>query len=54
MKKTDKFFWMAQADEAFRDLKHMVMSPPILAVPAAKEPMLVYIAATNMSSAWCW
>src|SRR4051812_29934191 len=47
MKKTDKFIWTAQADEAFRDLKRMLTSPPILASLTAKEPMLMYIAITN-------
>ena len=47
MKKTDKFVWTAQVDEAFRDLKRMLTSPPILVAPATKEPMLMYITATN-------
>ncbi|KAM0888519.1 hypothetical protein ACQ4PT_028293 [Festuca glaucescens] len=35
------------ADGAFRDLKRMLSTTPILALPASKEPMVMYIAATN-------
>src|ERR1043165_8062546 len=47
MKKTEKFTWTPQADKAFRELKHMLSTTPILAAPIEKEPMLLYIAATN-------
>lgn len=47
MKKTTKFDWTPQADEAFRDLKRMLSTVPILAASAAKEPMMMYIAATT-------
>ena len=47
MKKTDRFTWSAQADEAFAELKRMLASAPILASPLPKEPMLLYVAATN-------
>jgi hypothetical protein len=47
LKKTDKFVWTAQADAAFLDLKHTLSTAPILAAPGPKEPMLLYIAATN-------
>ncbi|KAK1619890.1 hypothetical protein QYE76_025407 [Lolium multiflorum] len=35
------------ADEAFRDLKRVLSTAPILASPASMEPMLLYIDATN-------
>ncbi|XP_037462228.1 uncharacterized protein LOC119333442, partial [Triticum dicoccoides] len=35
------------AGEAFLQLKKMLTTPPVLAAPAAKEPMLLYIAATS-------
>ncbi|KAM0900234.1 hypothetical protein ACQ4PT_020788 [Festuca glaucescens] len=35
------------ADAAFRDLKRVLSTAPILASPASKEPMLMYIATTN-------
>ena len=47
MKKTDKFIWTSQAVEAFSELKKMLATAPILASPLPKEPMLLYVAATN-------
>src|SRR3954468_9093382 len=47
MKKTKKFTWTPQADEAFRELKRKLSTTPILAAPIEKEPMMLYIAATN-------
>src|SRR3954465_14415574 len=47
MKKTDKFVWTDQADEAFKDLKRMLSIAPVLAAPIEKEPMMLYIAATT-------
>jgi hypothetical protein len=47
MKKSDTFVWMTQADTTFKELKKMLSTAPILASPLPKEPMLLYIAATN-------
>src|SRR3954466_14149909 len=47
MEKSDKFIWTPQADNAFHELKKMLFTTPILASPLSKEPMLLYIAATN-------
>src|SRR3954467_5073570 len=47
MKKMEKFTWTPQASEAFRELKRMLSTAPILAAPMEKEPMMLYIAATN-------
>src|SRR3954468_6638726 len=47
MKKTKKFTWTPQANEAFKELKHMLCTVSILAAPIEKESMLLYIAATN-------
>jgi uncharacterized membrane protein len=46
MKKMDHFVWSQRADEAFNDLKRALSTAPILAAPAPREPMLLYIAAT--------
>ena len=47
LKKSDKFEWTAEAQTTFEDLKRMLSIPPLLVRPAEKEPMLLYIAATN-------
>jgi hypothetical protein len=46
MKKVDHFFWSQCADDAFNDLKRALSTAPILAAPAPREPMLLYITAT--------
>src|SRR4051812_42481945 len=47
MKKADKFTWTQQADSAFHELKKTLATTPILASPLFKEPMFLYVAATN-------
>jgi hypothetical protein len=44
---TDEEVWKMQADAAFKELKQMLSTAPVLASPMPKEPMLLYIAATN-------
>jgi hypothetical protein len=46
MKKADHFVWSQRTDDAFNDLKRALSTAPILAAPALREPMLLYIAAT--------
>src|SRR3954467_13737231 len=47
MKKTDKFIWTPKENEAFKDLKCMLSTAPVLAASIEKEPMMLYIAATT-------
>jgi ribonuclease HI len=47
LKKSDTFVWTDEADAAFLDLRRMLSTAPILAAPAPREPMMMYIAATN-------
>lgn len=47
LKKSDSFEWTNEAHATFDDLKHLLSTPPILATPAEKEPLLLYITATN-------
>jgi hypothetical protein len=46
MKKTDHFVWSQRDDDAFNDLKQALSTAPVLAAPASREPMLLYIATT--------
>ena len=47
LRKTEKFIWDAEADEALEELKKQLSQAPILAAPKPKEPMLLYISANN-------
>jgi hypothetical protein len=48
MKKSDKKFeWTEEADAAFSQLKKVLSTPPVLVAPKEREPLLLYIAATN-------
>jgi hypothetical protein len=45
--KTPMFKWTEEADTTFVPLKKVLTRPTLLAAPEAKDPMLMYIAATN-------
>jgi hypothetical protein len=45
--KTNKFTWTEEAQAAFDDLKRRLSTSLVLVTPREKEPMLMYIAATN-------
>jgi hypothetical protein len=47
MKRTGKFEWTPEADKAFAELKRYLTSPPIMVAPTLREPLLLYIAATQ-------
>ena len=47
LKKTDKFEWTEEANEAFKRLKTYLTSPPVLTPPKKNEDMMLYIAATS-------
>ena len=47
LKKTDKFEWTEEANEAFKRLKAYLTSSPVLTPPKKYEDMLLYIAATS-------
>ena len=49
LKKSDNFEWTEEADAALQQPKVALTSPPILAAPRAEEPMLLYVAATNLA-----
>jgi hypothetical protein len=47
-KKSGKFQWTDEANDAFEKLKAYVTSSPFLTPPMKKEDMLLYIAAITM------
>jgi len=47
LKKTDRFAWTPEAQEALDKLKVLLMKAPILVPPADGEPLLLYVAATT-------
>ena len=47
MKKSDSFEWTPEAQAAFVDLKRTLTTPPILVAPRKREPLFLYVAATN-------
>jgi hypothetical protein len=47
LRKTNNFTWTEEAQTAFDDLKRHLSMSPVLVTPREKEPMLLYIAATN-------
>jgi hypothetical protein len=50
LKRHDKFQWTEEAKQALQDLKHHLQSPPILMAPQLGENLLLYIAATTLTS----
>ena len=47
LKKTDKFEWTKEANEAFKRLKAYLTSSPVLTPPKKYEGMMLYIVATS-------
>jgi hypothetical protein len=47
LRKTERFSWTPEAEEALGNLKALLTSAPILVPPAAGEALLIYIAATT-------
>src|SRR5664279_4989166 len=48
LKKSNKFVWTEEAEAALAQLKDILSKSPILVAPRAQEPMLLYMAATNL------
>jgi hypothetical protein len=52
LKKSDKFEWTDEADQALEELKTFLTMPPVMVPPAPKETLLLYIfASTQVVSA---
>ena len=47
MKNTKEFEWTDEAQIAFANLKKVLSTPPIIAVPREKEPLFLYIIAKS-------
>jgi hypothetical protein len=47
LKKSDKFKWTDEADQALEELKTFVTTPPVMVPPAPKETLLLYISAST-------
>ncbi|XP_062210827.1 uncharacterized protein LOC133912221 [Phragmites australis] len=46
LKKTGRFDWTPEAEQAFHNLKKYLTSPPVLVAPSEGEPLLLYVLAT--------
>jgi hypothetical protein len=47
LRKTERFTWTPEAEEALENLKALLTNAPILVPPAAGEALLIYVAATT-------
>jgi hypothetical protein len=47
LRKTERFTWTPEAEEALENLKALLTSAPILMPPVAGEALLIYVAATT-------
>jgi hypothetical protein len=47
LRKTERFSWTPEAEEALGNLKALLTCAPILVPPAAGEALLIYVAATT-------
>ncbi|GKB93952.1 reverse transcriptase domain-containing protein, partial [Tanacetum coccineum] len=45
--KRSDFHWIAEAEEAFKQMKHLIVELPMLVAPMEKEELIVYLAATK-------
>jgi hypothetical protein len=47
LKKSDRFKWSNEADQALEELKTFLTMPPVMVPPALKETMLLYISVST-------
>jgi hypothetical protein len=47
LKKSDKFKWTDEADQALEELKTFLTTPPVMVPPTPKETLLLYISAST-------
>ncbi|XP_074300332.1 uncharacterized protein LOC141631578 [Silene latifolia] len=49
LRKSQKFEWTANYEQAFRELKHYLSTPPLLLKPEQGEPLFLYLAVTEVA-----
>ncbi|XP_074296940.1 uncharacterized protein LOC141627605 [Silene latifolia] len=49
LRKSQKFEWTADHEQAFRELKHYLSNPPMLPKPEPGEPLFLYLAVTELA-----
>jgi hypothetical protein len=47
LRKTERFAWTLEAEEALGNLKKLLSNAPILVPPSEREPLLLYVAMTT-------
>jgi hypothetical protein len=47
LKKSDKFEWTDEVDQALEELKTFLTTPPVMVPPAPKETLLLYISTST-------
>jgi hypothetical protein len=47
LRKSESFSWTEEAEQAFQELKHHLVSLPILVAPELEEPLYLYITAVT-------
>jgi hypothetical protein len=47
LKKSDRFKWTDEVDQALEELNIFLTTPPVLVPPASKETLLLYISAST-------
>eukprot|EP01018_Ginkgo_biloba_P014826 Gb_24854 [translate_table: standard] len=49
LKKDTVFHWNRECQQAFEQLKHYLLNPPVLVSPIPRKPLLLYISATQVA-----
>ncbi|XP_074297348.1 uncharacterized protein LOC141628059 [Silene latifolia] len=49
LKKSQRFEWTAEHEQAFRELKQYLSTPPLLSKPEQGEPLFLYLAVTEVA-----
>ncbi|XP_074266525.1 uncharacterized protein LOC141589801 [Silene latifolia] len=49
LRKSQKFEWTADHEQAFRELKHYLSNPPLLSKPEPGEPLFLYLVVTEVA-----